>query len=47
VKKDSKRFHPTRMARVIVPIVLGLIFIGMLAAILLVILSVVGVFPGN
>jgi hypothetical protein len=47
VKNKSKRFNQNILTKYLVPIVLGLLSIGLLTTLVLIALAVLGVFPGG
>jgi hypothetical protein len=47
VKRASKRFEPNNLTRYAVPAVIGLIFLSLLAALVLIALAVLGVMPAG
>ncbi len=44
MNRQSKRFNPSRLAERLIPLVLLLLFLALLASLLLVTLSVTGIF---
>ncbi len=45
MKKPSQRFQPSARSRWLVPLLLGLILLGLAASLVIVILSILGITP--
>ena len=45
MRRESKRFKPSRWSEVLVPILIGILFLALLATLVVVVLSVLGLTP--
>ncbi|MEW5868098.1 MAG: hypothetical protein AB1894_02400 [Chloroflexota bacterium] len=46
MNRPSKRFNPNRWTEFLVPVLLAVLFLGLLASMIIVILSMLGLTPG-
>jgi hypothetical protein len=46
VKRNSKRFNPTTWTEKLVPVVLGLLVLGLLVTLAVIVFSILGITPG-
>ncbi|HEX9618449.1 MAG TPA: hypothetical protein VGA03_13635 [Anaerolineales bacterium] len=45
MKRESRRFSPSKWSDLLVPVLLGILFLALVATLVLVLLSVLGVIP--